>query len=103
LNIGHSNGRSEDAQKIREALPRWEEFDPPLGDRSTRGMKHRQCAMLLGPPTLDWEDEEAVTQFLGFGIPVMQASAWPTVLWADGKFDPARPATGLLEHEFLFR
>ncbi|KAG9089393.1 hypothetical protein FRC06_001568 [Ceratobasidium sp. 370] len=103
LNIGHSNGRSEDARKIREALPRWEEFNPPLGDRSTRGVKHRQCAMLLGPPTLDWEDEEAVTQFLGFGIPAMKASAWPALLWADGKFDPVRPATGLLEHEFLFR
>ncbi|KAG8735334.1 hypothetical protein FRC10_010694 [Ceratobasidium sp. 414] len=58
LKIGHINGRSEHARKIREALPTWEEFDPPLGDRSTRGVKHRRCATLLGLPTLEWEDKE---------------------------------------------
>ncbi|KAG8728695.1 hypothetical protein FRC10_004703 [Ceratobasidium sp. 414] len=35
LNDGQSNSRSKDAQKVREAMPRWRVWDPPLGDGLT--------------------------------------------------------------------
>ncbi|KAG8726188.1 hypothetical protein FRC10_007397 [Ceratobasidium sp. 414] len=58
LNNGQSNGRSEDGRKVCENMPKWQEWDPPLGDKEDRGMKHKQCAEWLAPPNLDFTNEE---------------------------------------------
>ncbi|QRV91940.1 hypothetical protein RhiJN_19958 [Ceratobasidium sp. AG-Ba] len=102
LNIGFSNGRSEDARKARELMGKWGHFEPPLGDKSERGLKHRQCAELLASPTFDWTNEEAVNNFMGFGIPAPNASIWPALLWATNQFDRQNIHKGLLENEYLF-
>ncbi|KAG9092167.1 hypothetical protein FRC06_000215 [Ceratobasidium sp. 370] len=103
LNTGQSNGRSEDARKVRDAMPKWQEWVPPLGDRTMRGMKHKQCAEALAPPNLDFTKEEyvVVTQFIVDGIPPMAPECWGRFMWAKGQFNRQRPSIGLLEGELL--
>ncbi|KAG8704571.1 hypothetical protein FRC08_002167 [Ceratobasidium sp. 394] len=102
LNNGQSNGRSEDARKVREAMPKWRAWNPPLGARSERGMKHRECAVRLAPPTLDMTDEEVARKFIVDGIPAMTPECWASFMWAEGQFDRLRPSNGLLEGELMF-
>ncbi|KAG8793421.1 hypothetical protein FRC12_002796 [Ceratobasidium sp. 428] len=102
LNIGVSNGRSEDARKARDMVDKWDNFLPPLGDKSTRGLSHLTCARHLVPPTLNIDDEQVATQLMVHGIPALTASLWPGFLWAAGRFNVAHPHDGLLEGELLF-
>ncbi|KAG9091085.1 hypothetical protein FRC06_000711 [Ceratobasidium sp. 370] len=101
LNNGQSNGRSEDARKVREAMPKWRVWNPPLGERSARGMKHRECAEQLAPPTLDLTDESVATKFIVDGDPPMTPECWGRFMWAEGQFIRQRPSNGLLEGELL--
>ncbi|KAG9087800.1 hypothetical protein FRC06_002357 [Ceratobasidium sp. 370] len=101
LNDGQSNGRSEDARKVREAMPKWRVWDPPLGDRLTRGMAHKECAMRLAPPKLDFNNEDIARKFMVDGDPAMTPDCWASFMWAEGQFDRQRPSIGLLEGELM--
>ncbi|EUC56733.1 hypothetical protein RSOL_191920, partial [Rhizoctonia solani AG-3 Rhs1AP] len=98
---GQSNGRSEDMRKVREALPHMQVWDPPLGDKSTRGLAHRTTAYYLSDPNLDFNNEQDVLQFMAYHNPPMTASVWPRFLWFEGKHDPDRMSIGLLRGELL--
>ncbi|KAG8730082.1 hypothetical protein FRC10_003142 [Ceratobasidium sp. 414] len=91
LNNGQSNGRSEDGWKVQEAMPKW----------SARGMRHKECAKQLAPPTLDFTDESVVTKFMVDGDPPMTPECWGSFMWAEGQFDHQQPSNGLLEGELL--
>ncbi|QRV72169.1 hypothetical protein RhiJN_00183 [Ceratobasidium sp. AG-Ba] len=101
LNDGQSNGRSEDARKVREVMPKWRSWSPPLGDRLSRGLGHPECAKFLAPPTLDFDNEEVANKFVNDGEPAMTPEVWGSYMWAEGKFDRQHPSVGMLDGELL--
>ncbi|CCO34565.1 hypothetical protein BN14_08667 [Rhizoctonia solani AG-1 IB] len=104
LSDGQSNGRSEDMGKVGREMPSWEamEWDPPLGDKSRRGMFHIQCATLLAPIQYDWTDPKVRDDFRN-GKLVATPLQFPRHLWlANGEnYNPQRPSDGLLQSEIL--
>ncbi|KAG9089569.1 hypothetical protein FRC06_001485, partial [Ceratobasidium sp. 370] len=101
LNNGQSNGCSEDTRKVQEAMLKWQVWNPPLGDRTMRGMRHRECAEALAPPTLDMTKEDVAAKFIVDGDPAMTPECWACFMWASGQFNRQRPSNGLLEGELL--
>ncbi|CAE6461296.1 unnamed protein product [Rhizoctonia solani] len=99
-----SNGRSEDMTKVAREMPGWKAlaWDPPLGEKPTRGLFHIQCAELLCPIQHDWSDPKICEDFLN-----MRLSATPSqftrYLWLDNgeNYNPQRPSDGLLRNEIL--
>ncbi|QRW23096.1 hypothetical protein RhiXN_08132 [Rhizoctonia solani] len=104
LGDGQSNGRSEDMGKVSREMPGWEAmaWDPPLGDKSKRGMFHIQCAELLAPVQYDWVDPKVRNDFRN-GVLTATPLQFPRHLWlSNGDFyDPQRPSDGLLQGEIL--
>ncbi|KAG8730490.1 hypothetical protein FRC12_020237 [Ceratobasidium sp. 428] len=74
----------------------------PLGEQSARGMKHKDCAIMLSPAKLNMADPNVARRFIVDGIPAMTPKAFGKFLWAQGMFDPRNPANGLFEGELLF-
>ncbi|QRW20061.1 hypothetical protein RhiXN_09036 [Rhizoctonia solani] len=105
LAVGQSNGRSEDMRKVREEMPKWADckWDPPLGEKGTRGLHHPQCATLLSDCRVDVTDESAMEQFRAFGVPAMEHSFWERFMYQDGVVDPNNRATGLLRSSLLVK
>ncbi|KAG8709907.1 hypothetical protein FRC08_017906 [Ceratobasidium sp. 394] len=101
LNDGQSNGCSEDTRKVQEAMPKWLVWNPPLRDRLTRGMAHKECVIRLAPPNLDMNNENVLRKFMVDGKPAMTPKCWASFMWAEGQFDPQRPSNGLLEGELM--
>ncbi|KAG8698494.1 hypothetical protein FRC09_007204 [Ceratobasidium sp. 395] len=101
LNDGQSNCRSEDARKIFQAMPKWGMFTEPLGERGTRGLKHRGCATMLAPPTLNMSDDIIARTFMNDGIPIMTHEVFMSFMWAKGRFKPEQPSNGLFEGELM--
>ncbi|GAB1528440.1 hypothetical protein RhiTH_011634 [Rhizoctonia solani] len=104
LGDGQSNGRSEDMGKVSREMPGWEAmaWDPPLGDKSKRGMFHIQCAELLAPVQYDWVDPKVRDDFRN-GVLTATPLQFPRHLWlSNGDFyNPQRPSDGLLQGEIL--
>ncbi|KAG9083587.1 hypothetical protein FRC06_004468 [Ceratobasidium sp. 370] len=106
LSSGQSNAKSEDMRKVKENIGKWQDWTPPMpdsDDMAQRGLNHDGCAYELSEPTLNWENEEARTQFKSFGNPAMDPSAWGRFLRPHGQYDPTRPSLGLLRGELLVR
>ncbi|KAG9105322.1 hypothetical protein FRC07_009391 [Ceratobasidium sp. 392] len=103
LNDGQSNARSEDARKVFLAMANWGPWIEPLGvDRLTRGLKHRECATLLAPPTLNMADDNVAKAFMVDGIPAMAPEIFAAFMWAKGQFNRQQPSNGLFEGELMF-
>ncbi|KAG9123544.1 hypothetical protein FRC07_014785, partial [Ceratobasidium sp. 392] len=103
LNDGQSNARSEDARKVFLAMGNWGPWIEPLGvDRLTRGLKHRECATLLAPPTLNMADDNVAKTFMVDGIPAMAPEIFAAFMWAKGQFNRLQPSNGLFEGEMMF-
>jgi hypothetical protein len=60
LNEGRSGAKAEDNNKVKHAIVHFQQWSPPLIDepKSSRGLAHPECARLLAPITVNWEDEE---------------------------------------------
>ncbi|KAG9095006.1 hypothetical protein FRC06_010237 [Ceratobasidium sp. 370] len=106
LSEGQSNAKSEDMRKVKDNIGKWWDWTPPmpdLDDKAQRGMNHEGCAYRLSEPTLDWGNEDAKTQFMSFGNPAMDPSAWGRFLRPYGEYDATRPSVGLLKGELLVK
>ncbi|KAG9073540.1 hypothetical protein FS749_015027 [Ceratobasidium sp. UAMH 11750] len=106
LSEGQSNAKSEDMRKVKEHIGKWWDWTPPmpdLDDKAQRGMNHEGCAYRLSEPTLDWGNEEVKIQFMSFGNPAMDPSAWGRFLRPYGEYDASRPSVGLLKGELLVK
>ncbi|KAG9079422.1 hypothetical protein FRC06_007743, partial [Ceratobasidium sp. 370] len=59
---GQTNCRSEDARKVRLALPSWRKWDPALHpeDKASRGMEHLGTAFELSTLDIDWNNIQYV-------------------------------------------
>ncbi|KDN33660.1 hypothetical protein RSAG8_13249, partial [Rhizoctonia solani AG-8 WAC10335] len=64
LEKGKCAARTEDNHTLKTELPKWKScnWDPPLNPdtKHNRGLAHPQCAMLLAPISVVWENEEQV-------------------------------------------
>ncbi|KAF8596781.1 hypothetical protein BDV93DRAFT_513858 [Ceratobasidium sp. AG-I] len=98
LSEGQSNSKLEDMRKVREVL-----VTCTLNLKSERGLNHPQCAFYLSPTKVDWDNPEAVTQFILYQNPPMDPSLWPCYLWHENKFNPNQKSEGLLRNEFLIK
>ncbi|KAG9120844.1 hypothetical protein FRC07_003498 [Ceratobasidium sp. 392] len=102
--IGQSNARSEDMRKVRLEMPKWSECGGwNLGEKSARGLYHRECAKALADSRVDVNDEAALTEFMTFGLPAMAPSFWGNFMWLDGVVDPINRASGLLRNGLLVK
>ncbi|CAE6396209.1 unnamed protein product [Rhizoctonia solani] len=105
LAIGQSNGRSEDMRKVRDEMAKWTDckWNPPLGDKETRGLYHPQCAVLLSDHRTNISNTVEMEQFRAFGLPAMEASYWERFMYLDGEIDPDNRAKGLLRSKLLIK
>ncbi|KDN34052.1 hypothetical protein RSAG8_12859, partial [Rhizoctonia solani AG-8 WAC10335] len=61
---GKSNAQSgvkaEDNSKVKNTIVHWRKWSPSLvgEDKTIRGLSHPECACLLAPITVEWDDEE---------------------------------------------
>ncbi|KAG9077034.1 hypothetical protein FRC06_009135 [Ceratobasidium sp. 370] len=60
LNHGKDAARTEDNHTLKQAVVRWRKWDPPLerDSKRGRGLNHPECAMLLAPISVDWDNDE---------------------------------------------
>ncbi|KAF8672245.1 hypothetical protein RHS04_07821 [Rhizoctonia solani] len=104
LGKGQSNGRSEDMGKVTKKMAKWKAmaWDPPLGNKPTRGLFHIQCAKLLSPISYDWTDPEVCDDFLSMKL-LATPLHFPCYLWLDDgdNYNPRRPLDGLLMNKIL--
>ncbi|KAH7310393.1 hypothetical protein B0J17DRAFT_634286 [Rhizoctonia solani] len=87
LGYGQSGAKAEDNNKRK----------------SIRGLFHPECARLLAPITVDFDDEEERRQFTECDNPPMTLSHWPRALYLDDNGDPTQPSKGLLQGDLLFK
>ncbi|CAE6528442.1 unnamed protein product [Rhizoctonia solani] len=100
LSKGQSNGRSEDMRKIGDLLPAIYTWSAPVTDKEQRGLGHNDCAYLLAPVNLEWEDESVRNDFIKGKIRATPHQ-FPKFCWLDYKYDPTRPSDGLLYSKLL--
>ncbi|KAG8705414.1 hypothetical protein FRC08_001681 [Ceratobasidium sp. 394] len=106
LDTGKSAARSEDNHTLKNALPKWMKWDPPLKSKtkSDRGLHHLMCARALAPISVDWNVEHQRNNFLIRQDPPMTAAQrWPAFLYPDFKGDVNNMSDGLLRGELLLK
>ncbi|KAG8704511.1 hypothetical protein FRC11_009823, partial [Ceratobasidium sp. 423] len=83
LSDGQSGAKAEDNNKVKNAIVHWRKWSPPLVNepKTIRGLSHPECARLLAPITVDWDDEEERRQFTECDNPPMTSSHWPRALY----------------------
>ncbi|KAG8767989.1 hypothetical protein FRC12_005898 [Ceratobasidium sp. 428] len=99
LSSGVTNAKAEDMRKVKENIGKWWNWSTPMPDmdeKENRGLNHEGCAYMLSEPSLNWANTEDQLQFMKFGNPAMEASAWPRYLRLDGVYDPLHSSRGLL-------
>ncbi|KAF8594583.1 hypothetical protein BDV93DRAFT_414854, partial [Ceratobasidium sp. AG-I] len=103
LDDGRSGAKAEDNNKVKNAIVHWRPWSPPLAHepKSSRGLAHPQCARLLAPITVNWEDVEERRQFIECNNPPPTANHWPRMLYEDDMGDPKKPSKGLLRGPLL--
>ncbi|KAG8730880.1 hypothetical protein FRC11_005587 [Ceratobasidium sp. 423] len=100
LSKGQSNGRSEDMRKISWLLQDIRTWNAPVINKEDRGLGHSDCAYLLSPADLDWEDASAREDFIS-GKTRSSPNRWFRACWRDEKYNSARPSDGLLYSKIL--
>ncbi|KAI6040146.1 hypothetical protein EDC04DRAFT_2567493, partial [Pisolithus marmoratus] len=86
------------AQWLNESQP---PPDPPLSteQKNGRGFNHKITGKLLCPTDYNWSNADAIREFQpNFCV---TAHSWPSFLYADGDYDPTRPAGGLFKGKYL--
>ncbi|CUA77218.1 hypothetical protein RSOLAG22IIIB_12623 [Rhizoctonia solani] len=96
LDNGKTAAKTEDNRTFKTQIPKWHTWDPLLSlNKNERGLQHMECARLLCPITVDWDDLEARRRFLIENVPPQTAEEWPACLY-DGKPDPNDLFKGLM-------
>ncbi|QRV80199.1 hypothetical protein RhiJN_08214 [Ceratobasidium sp. AG-Ba] len=106
LSGGQTNAKAEDMRKVKQYIGNWWDWSEPMPDmdhKHLRGLNHEGCAYMLSEPSLDWSDLEKRTQFMKYGNPAMDPSAWPRYLRSDGEYDSTRSSVGLLKGPLLVK
>ncbi|KAG8730621.1 hypothetical protein FRC12_020156 [Ceratobasidium sp. 428] len=103
LGDGQSGAKAEDNNKVKSAIAHWRTWTPPLANqpKSSRGLGHPECARLIAPITVNWDDDEAKRQFMEASNPPLLSSHWPRALYASETGDPKQPSKGLFEGQLL--
>ncbi|KEP46065.1 hypothetical protein V565_220770, partial [Rhizoctonia solani 123E] len=110
LDIGKTSARTEDNHVLKVALPGWKldgkEWNPPLNAKSKhdRGLNHAECARLLAPISVKWENEAERVEFrTRYNPPMTAAQHWPAFMYLGYVGDIQNLATGLLRSEIMVR
>ncbi|QRV91896.1 hypothetical protein RhiJN_19914 [Ceratobasidium sp. AG-Ba] len=100
---GRNGAKAEDNHKAKHSLPHLRAWTPSLVDepKGSRGLAHPECAYMLSPTTIDWDNEEQKRQFIECSNPPMTHKHWSRFLWADCKADPNHPSKGMLQNKLL--
>ncbi|KAI6095490.1 hypothetical protein F5141DRAFT_1068347 [Pisolithus sp. B1] len=78
--------------------------DPPFNswDKHGRGFNHDITGKLLCPMDYDWSNTDVCSAIREFQPNFhVTAHSWPSFLYADGDYDPLRPAKGLFKGKYL--
>jgi len=122
LDAARSDTRRSHASSVRKAIGDWHSFSPRLSKKPTapRGWDHAECARLLCPPTIEWNEEYVVFVLLlifsyyyyrnrrDLRDPVKRAQFklapgdFPRFLWEGETLDDDKPGIGFLRHPILF-
>ncbi|CAE6452884.1 unnamed protein product [Rhizoctonia solani] len=105
LSDEQSGAKAEDNNKVKHGIVHWRKWSPALVNESKtiRGLFHPECARLLAPITVDFDNEEERRQFTECDNPPMTSSHWPRALYLDSKGDPTQPSKGLLQGDLLYK
>ncbi|KDN41260.1 hypothetical protein RSAG8_07529, partial [Rhizoctonia solani AG-8 WAC10335] len=108
LEKGKCAARTEDNHMLKTELPKWKScnWDPPLNPdtKHNRGLAHPQCAMLLAPISVVWENEEARNKFLtNYEPPMTAKQLWPAFMYEDCKGNVNNLKLGLLRSQIMIR
>ncbi|CAE6371124.1 unnamed protein product [Rhizoctonia solani] len=105
LSDGQSGAKAEDNNKVKNGIVHWRKWSPALVNepKTIRGLFHPECARLLAPITVDFDNEEERRQFTECDNPPMTSSHWPRALYLDDEGDPAQPSKGLLQGDLLYK
>ncbi|QRW12574.1 hypothetical protein RhiLY_11573 [Ceratobasidium sp. AG-Ba] len=103
LGDGQSGAKAEDNNKVKNGITHWRAWTPSLVNqpKSNRGLEHPECARLISPITVNWDDDEAKRQFMEASNPPLLSSHWPRVLYANETGGPKQPSKGLFEGQLL--
>ncbi|KAI6118345.1 hypothetical protein F5141DRAFT_1212258 [Pisolithus sp. B1] len=109
LQKGADGAQGDDSATLKVAIAQWLNKsqpppDPPFNswDKHGRGFNHDIMGKLLCPVDYDWSNADvhsAIREFQpNFRV---TAHSWPSFLYADGDYDPLRPAKGLFKGKYL--
>ncbi|KAF9784625.1 hypothetical protein BJ322DRAFT_1109335 [Thelephora terrestris] len=106
LDTARGDTKRSHASAVKISIGDWHHFSPGLSKKSSspRGWDHDECARLLCPPTIEWN--EANKQ--GLRDPVTRKQfelgpgEFPRFLWAGETMDDIDPTIGFLRHPILF-
>ncbi|KAG9080919.1 hypothetical protein FRC06_006000, partial [Ceratobasidium sp. 370] len=104
LTKGQTNCRSEDAWKVRLALPSWRKWDLALHpkDKASRGMEHLGTAFELSTLDVDWNNIQQHTKFLE-GDPPMDEFSLGRFCYPNREGDKLRPWVNTFQGELLLK
>jgi hypothetical protein len=108
---------------MKEKMPHWRQFDPPINpvDRRSMGFYNKSSGSLLCPASKDWNDPKYVLLFFPFfltydtnilfsicrgledGTILVSPSDFPTFLWKNEKMDQTDPLEGFLRGDILVK
>ncbi|KAI5998463.1 hypothetical protein EDC04DRAFT_2584820, partial [Pisolithus marmoratus] len=106
LQNGTDGAQGDDSATLKAAVAQWLNEsqpppDPPLSaeKKNGRGFNHKITGKLLCPVDCNWSNADAIREFQpNFHV---MAHSWPSFLYADGDYDPTRPAKGLFKGKYL--
>ena len=123
LETARGDTRRSHASAVKDAIGNWHTFSPGLSRKKGApwGWDHSECARLLCPPSIEWNEEQVVPPviplpaFLHFYRNEMKlrdpkghaefklgAKNFPRFLWEGETMDKDDPTIGFLTHSILF-
>ncbi|KAI6006778.1 hypothetical protein EDD15DRAFT_2152885 [Pisolithus albus] len=109
LQKGADGARGDDGATLKAAIAQWLNEsrpapDPPFSswEKHGRGFNHDITGKLLCPVDYDWSNADIRSAIREFQPDFhVTAHSWPSFLYADGDYDPTRPAKGLFKGKYL--
>ncbi|KAG9102722.1 hypothetical protein FRC07_010170 [Ceratobasidium sp. 392] len=106
LDEGKRAARTEDNFTLKCAVVKFRNWNPPLNSRTkrNRGLNHLECAMLLAPISVKWDNEEQRNDFLIRLKPPMTAKQrWPAFIYENYVGNVENLAQGLLQSDIMVK
>ncbi|KIK17421.1 hypothetical protein PISMIDRAFT_111380, partial [Pisolithus microcarpus 441] len=109
LQKGTDGARGDDGATLKAAIAQWLNEsqpppDPPFSswEKHGRGFNHKIAGKLFCPVDYDWSNADVHSAIREFQPDFhVMAHSWPSFLYADGDYDPTRPAKGLFKGKYL--